>query len=137
MTKNKYHLKMSDIRKMKINREKLFEVISNKQSCEHIGFWRNNVVNAWCISGNTAKTPADDRFCTYSEFWIGFYDEDANAYAGKFKFHISSYGGMCDYRFEEFYKEKDIENNDDRMIQSLFLNKINQLIDIGILNISV
>ena len=33
--------------------------------------------------------------------------------------------------------DADIENEDDRMVQSLFLNKINQLIDIGILEISV
>ena len=111
------------IRKLKVGNRDLI--------CEPL-FWRNNVINAWCISGS-AGTDADRQYCTDSGYWIGIYDEDAKAYAGKFRIDFSSYGGMCGYNFTSFFKPKDIENENDLRVQELFLEKINYLIDNGIL----
>ena len=41
--------------------------------------------------------------------------------------------GMCSYKFERFFDESEIENNYDWQIQEKFLDKINELIDLGIL----
>ena len=120
---NKYKLTIKDIKKLKVgNRALIGEPV----------FWRNNVINAWCISGSSG-TEADHRFGTDNGYWIGIYDEDAKAYAGKFRINFSTYGGMCGYNFNSFFKPKDIENENDLRIQELFLEKINYLIDNGIL----
>ena len=42
--------------------------------------------------------------------------------------------GMCGYKFNQFFREKDIENDNDLLIQEKFLSKINELIDLGILS---
>ena len=120
---NKYELTIPKIRKLKVGNRDLI--------CEPL-FWRNNVINAWCISGS-AGTDADRQYCTDSGYWIGIYDEDAKAYAGTFRIDFSSYGGMCGYNFTSFFKPKDIENENDLRVQELFLEKINYLIDNGIL----
>ncbi len=123
MVENKYNLTISKIKKLQIgNRSLLSEPL----------FWRNNVISAWCISGSSG-TSADHRYGTDNGYWIGIYDEDAKAYAGKFRINFSSYGGMCGYTFNSFYRPADIENENDLRIQELFLEKINYLIDLGIL----
>ena len=122
---NKYKLNIAKIKKLKIGNRELL--------CEPL-FWRNNVINAWCISGS-AGSNADHRFGTDNGYWIGIYDEDAKAYAGKFRFDFSTYGSMCGYEFNSFYQPKDIDNENDLRIQELFLEKINYLIDNGILMI--
>ena len=53
---------------------------------------------------------------------------------GKLRVHLTSYGGMCGYKFNQFFREKDIENDNDLLIQEKFLSKINELIDLGILS---
>ena len=55
-------------------------------------------------------------------------------YAGKFRVHLTSYGGMCSYKFNQFFREKDIQCDNDLRIQEKFLGKINELIDLGILS---
>jgi hypothetical protein len=60
-------------------------------------------------------------------------DEDAKAYAGKFRFYFTSYGGMCGYEFNQFFDEKDIDCENDMRVQEMFLEKINMLIDCGII----
>ena len=87
-------------------------------------FWRNEVIHAWCVT----ETAGDE-----NSYWIGIYDEDAPAYAGKFRAYFSTYGGMCEYIFNIFFNKDDIECEEDLLIQEMFLNKINQLIDLGIL----
>ena len=124
---NKYKLNIAKIKKLKIGNRELI--------CEPL-FWRNNVINAWCISGS-AGTKDDHRFGTDNGYWIGIYDNDAKAYAGKFRIDFSSYGGMCGYEFTSFYQPKDIENENDLKIQELFLEKINYLIDNGVLILEV
>lgn len=105
---NKYKLTIEKVKNLKVgNTSKIGEPL----------FWRNNIVNAWCISGGTR--------C--DSFWIGFYDN------GSFKFTISCYEDMCWYNFKEFYKIEEIEIIDDFLVQEKFLEKINYLIDEGIL----
>ena len=121
---NKYNLTMAKIRKLKI--------VDRSQIGKPL-FWRNDVIGAWCIVGS-AGSDMDIRFGTDNEFWIGIYDDKAKAYAGKFRVHLMSYGGMCGYKFNQFFREKDIENDNDLLIQEKFLSKINELIDLGILS---
>lgn len=120
---NKYNLTISKIKKLKVG--------DRNKICEPL-FWRNNVINAWCISGS-AGSAKDREFATDNEFWIGIYDIDAKSYAGKFRFTFSTYGGMCGYNFNKFFEPSDIENDLDLEIQEKFLNTINNLIDKGIL----
>lgn len=96
-------------------------------------FWRNDVIGAWCIVGS-AGNKMDVVFGTDNEFWIGIYDDNAKTYAGKFRVHLTSYGGMCSYKFNQFFREKDIQCDNDLRIQEKFLGKINELIDFGILS---
>lgn len=117
---NKYNLSVKDIRKA---------VVLNRERLKEKPFWRNNVIDAWCLSGNTAKTLEDEEFGTYNSYWIGFYDEDAKAYAGKIRVECSSYGGMCKYVFDKFYREKDIRRAIDLEIQEKLLKMVNWLID--------
>ena len=119
---NKYNLTVAKLKELKCNR--------NKITTEH--FWRNNVINAWCISANTCKTRADDEFGTYNEYWVGVYDEDAKSYAGKIRVTFSAYGGMCHYNFRNFFDAKEIENDLDLRIQEMFIEKMNQLLDEGV-----
>lgn len=120
VVENKYNLTISKIRQLQV---------ADRSKVNRPMFWRNNVVNAWCISDSVG--PDYDA----TEYWIGIYDEDAKEYAGQFKFNFATYGGMCGYDFEEFFKKRDIEHESDFVIQEKFLKKINELIDAGILSI--
>lgn len=124
--KNIYGLTIPMIRELRVDRNKITEA----------PFWRNNVISAWCISGSTAKCTADEVFGTTDEYWLGVYDEDAKAYAGKIRVTFSAYGGMCGYNFKEFYNPKDIENELDLRIQEMFLSVMNDLIERGIFMIA-
>lgn len=121
---NKYNLTMAKIRRLKI--------ADRSKVCEPL-FWRNDVIEAWCICGSSGND-MDRRFATNNEFWIGIYDDNAKTYAGKFRVHLTSYGGMCSYKFNQFFREKDIQCDNDLRIQEKFLGKINELIDLGILS---
>lgn len=119
---NIYGLTIPIIRQLRVDRSK----ITGEP------FWRNNVINAWCLSGSTAKCAADDEFCATDEYWLGVYDEDAKFYAGKIRVNFSAYGGICSYVFKEFYNPKDIENELDLRIQEQFLRVMNDLIERGV-----
>ena len=119
---NIYGLTIPIIRQLRVDRSK----ITGEP------FWRNNVINAWCLSGSTAKCAADDEFCATDEYWLGVYDEDAKFYAGKIRVNFSAYGGICSYVFKEFYNPKDIENELDLRIQEQFLRVVNDLIERGV-----
>ena len=123
---NKYNLTMKDCKKLIIK--------DRSKICEPI-FWRNNVIGAWCISGNTARNHMDEEYGTFNEFWIGVYDEDAKAYANKVRIYFTAYGGMYSYNFNNFYDYEEIENYHDFKVQELFLEKINLLLDEGILGL--
>lgn len=119
---NIYGLTVPMIRTLQVDRSKITGA----------PFWRNTVINAWCLSGSTAKCAADEEFGTTDEYWLGVYDEDAKAYAGKIRVTFSAYGGMCGYNFKEFYNPKDIENELDFRIQEQFLSVMNDLIERGV-----
>lgn len=119
---NKYNLTPASICSLRINREKVNEYY----------FWRNNVVHAWCVSGNTTKNAADHEFGTYNAYWLGVYDEDCKEYPGQIHLDFSAYGGMCRYIFDKFYDYSTIEYEIDLEIQEKFLEKINFLIDEGV-----
>ena len=121
--KNKYNLTPKKIDTLLVNRDLVKEPV----------FWRNNVIDAWCISVNTIKNSLDEEFSTYNEFWLGVYDENAKSYAGKVRHHFSAYGGMCSYNFKGFFNYQEIENETDLEIQEKAIKKLNQLIDDGVL----
>lgn len=123
---NKYNLMPKDIQKA---------VVLKPECLKQPPFWRNRVVEAWCLSQTTAKTAKDTEYGTYSSYWIGFYDEKAPAYAGKIRLTVSACGDMMNYNFEKFFDPKEIENEDDLKIQELLLERINWLIDEGIVEI--
>ena len=88
---NRYNLKPKDIQRA---------VILDRNRLQQEPFWRNNVINAWCLSGGCGK----DYFGGFdSEYWIGFYDEDAKSYAGKIKLNMYCVGGMCSYNPSKFF----------------------------------
>ena len=62
---NKYNLTMKKTNKLSVGDESKI-----KESL----FWRNNVINAWCISG-TVGTDKDIQYGTDNEFWICIYDK--------------------------------------------------------------
>ena len=55
---NKYNLKPKDIQKA---------IILDYERLKQLPFWRNDVVQAWCLSGSSAKTKADWEYGTYDE----------------------------------------------------------------------
>jgi len=111
--KNKYKLKISDIKKLKVN--------DWSKVCEPL-FWKNTVVNAWCWSHVIEHGQYETNSC-----WLGIYDN------GKIKISFTSYDGMCGYDFKKFFDYTDIEIEDDLLIQEIFLDKINYLLDNKIL----
>ena len=112
---NKYNLTIKDIENLKVG---------NLELVKEPLFWWNKIISAWCISCNVENE---------SSFWIGIYSIYAPKNSGEFKFYIDCYAGNCFYRFSEFYNPEEIENHWDMMIQEKFLEKINELIDKGIL----
>lgn len=118
---NKYNLTMKKIHKLKVGDEsKINEPL----------YWRNNVVNAWCIS-KSIGTDQDRRYGTDNEYWIGVYDKPY--YNHRVHAHCNCWGGMGTYRFNKFYRDKDIEHENDLQTQEELLRTINMLIDEGIL----
>lgn len=123
---NRYNLKPKDIQNA---------TILDYKKLHKPPFWRNDVVQAWCLSENTIKTRDDDEYGCFNEYWIGFYDEDARAYAGKIRLDCSAYGGMCSYRFRTFFDPEEIDCEIDLEIQEKLLSRINWLIDNKIVEI--
>lgn len=114
-TKNKYNLKFSDLAKLKVLDKKEFKKHS----------WRNKQIKAWCITRDIVANPKD-AYGTYDDgFFFGVYDD------GHIETNCTSYGGMCWYKFEDFYT--DTENVVDKRLHSEILRIINNLIDLDIL----
>lgn len=114
---NKYNLKPKDITKA---------IILDRERITKAPFWRNTVINAWCLNGGCGKGFYGE---WASSFWIGIYDDDAKAYTGKIRLTCSAMEGMCNYNFKEFYNPKEIENETDLELQEKLLKTINWLID--------
>lgn len=124
---NKYNLKPKDIESAII--------LDRNKLCKPV-FWRNDQIQAWCLSENTIKNSKDREYGCYNDYWIGFYDEDARNHAGEIILRCNAYGGMCWYNFDEFFNPKEIECEIDFEIQEKLLSRINWLIDEGIIKIN-
>lgn len=119
--KNKYHLKPTDINELVVNdRSKIKEPL----------FWRNDVINAWCIS-KSIGTDSDRKYCTDNSVWIGIYDKPY--YRHEVHYYCTCWGGMGKYNFKKFFDYKEIETEKDLETQETLLQYINQLLDEGIL----
>lgn len=118
---NRYNLTMKKIRKLKVGDE--------SQIKEPL-FWRNNVINAWCIS-KLIGTDDDVKYGTDNDIWIGIYDKPY--YNRRIHVRCSCYGGMCFYKFDKFFRYEDIEYENDLKTQEELLRIINHLIDERIL----
>ena len=118
---NKYNLTMKKINKLSVGDEsKIKEPL----------FWRNNVINAWCLS-KFIGTDRDVKYGANNDIWIGIYDKPY--YNKRVHTRCDCFGGMCTYKFDKFYQEKDIENELDLKTQEGLLGTVNYLIDEGIL----
>lgn len=109
---NKYNIKPKDIKKLKVlDWNKLKE-----------NTWFNQAMNkpCWCHLEGAGKDCFGE---SEDDFWIGFFED------GKIDFHFSAYGGMCGYKFNEFYKAEEIENEFDMEIQVKAINYLNKLLD--------
>ena len=121
--KNKYNIKPKDIQKA---------TVLDFERLKKPPFWRNNVVKAWCLSGGSGKGYYGGFADSY---WIGFYDKNAKAYAGKIRLSCSSYEDKCSYNFKKFFDYSEIENEVDLELQEKLLDRINWLIDEEIIRI--
>lgn len=113
---NKYNIKPKDI-------EKAIILLPDKLKEEP--FWRNNVVNAYCLSGGAGK----GYYGHMDSYWIGFYDDE------KIKLKCTAMEDMCSYNFKEFFNFKEIENLADLELQEKLLSIMNWLIDEKIIEI--
>lgn len=120
---NKYNLKPKDIEKA---------TILDYEKLKQKPFWRNNVIGAWCLSGGSGKGYFGGFIDSY---WIGFYDNDTKAYAGKIRLSCTSHEDMCSYNFKKFFESKEIENEIDLELQEKLLERMNWLIDEKIIEI--
>lgn len=121
--KNKYNLKPKDIEKA---------IILDYEKLKQPPFWRNNVIDAWCLSGSSGKGFYGSHINSY---WIGFYDDDARAYAGKIRLDCTTHEDMYGYNFKNFFDYKEIENETDLELQEKLLDRINWLINEKIIEI--
>ena len=106
---NKYGLTAEDLDHL--------QVLDKERLKEHA--WWNDALKAWCITKETKDRESD--------FWIGFYED------GQTETRFTTYGGMCSYKFKEFYDVEEIENMIDWEIQEKALTTINGLLDKGII----
>ena len=121
---NKYNLKVKDIQKA---------IILDYDKLHKSPFWRNDIIKAWCLSGGVGKGFWGDY---QSEYWIGFYDNDADSYAGKIRISCTCMEEMCSYNFNTFFSQKSIDNHIDFEFQIELLKTLNWLIDEKIIEIS-
>lgn len=108
--KNPHKLTLSEIKKLKVNKNNLLE---NKEL-----FWINcNYPNDFCISGSCGNG--------YNSFFIRISESKIESIS------FSSYFDMTNFKFESFFDDEN--NKDDDLIQEMFLEQINKLIDVKIL----
>lgn len=120
MTGNKYNLRYADMKRLRP---------VNAKAVAYAPFWRNNVINAWCLSAST-ETSETAGFRTSSEYWLAFYDEDAPEHPGETGFYMRR-RGFKNYRPKRFLDAKYIQSSDDLKIQRELIETVNQLIDDG------
>lgn len=117
---NKYNLTPKSIKKLKILDWARLKMAT----------WRNDAMSSgswWChLEGSNLKGRYEDE----DEFWIGF-----NEVNNKIDYSFTAYGGMCHYRFDEFYNIYDIENKYDMNVQANAIRWLNKMIDEKILGL--
>jgi len=107
---NKYGVTRSAIQKAKvIDSEKL----------KKKPFWRNDVVNAYCLSGEVGSW----EYGSAADYWLGFYDN------GKIRLKVYSEDNMLTYNFDRFYAKEALKDKWLLAIQEKILERINWLID--------
>lgn len=116
---NKYNIKPKDIERA---------TVLKPDRLKEEPFWWNSALEAYCLTDNTAKSNNQYIYGLYNEYWIGFYDT-------KIELKCSAYGGYCNYNFEEFFNPEYMEDEIDLEIQEKLLERINWLIDEGIIEI--
>lgn len=119
---NKYNLKPKDIERA---------VILDYDKLHQEPFWRNDNIGAWCIYGEAGK----GYYGAMDSYWIGFYDADAKEHAGEIRLSCDTYEDMCHYNFENFFDYSEIEFLADLELQEKLLERINWMIDEGIIRI--
>lgn len=122
---NKYKLRPKDIEKA---------IVLDYDRLHQPPFWRNDVVQAWCLTGGSGKGLYGGWIDSY---WIGFYDSNAKEHANKIRLSCTSYEEMCNYNFTGFFKGAEIENEVDLELQEKLLERINWLLDEKIIEIKV
>lgn len=109
---NKYNLKPKDIERAEVlDRERLKEK----------PFRRNEVVKAWCLS-EWVGDEEDRKFFTGNVYRILFYD------SGEIKLHCTCME-ILSYNFKTFFNAKEIDHENDLVLQENLLNRLNWLID--------
>ena len=88
---NKYKLRPKDIEKA---------IVLDYDRLHQPPFWRNDVVQAWCLTGGSGKGLYGGWIDSY---WIGFYDSNAKEHANKIRLSCTSYEEMCNYNFTGFF----------------------------------
>ena len=119
--------KIKDINTHGLTLKNISKLIPNRSLIgKETGFWRNNGINAWCISGSCGvdKYPV----CDADEYWLGVYDNEKR----KVSCYFSAYSGMCSYTFDKFFNPAEIETEDDYKIQYMFIERMNKLIEQGV-----
>lgn len=127
---NRYSLTIEDIKNLKIgNRELIGPPL----------FYWNDIIYMWYIL-DFSEDIWDD-----TSFWLGVFTEKTTPedklganiheinFSNEFAFNFSSHGGMCKYTFNTFYAPEEIPTEEHLVIQEKFLEKINELIDKGVL----
>lgn len=117
---NRYGLTPKNIKELEVNRR-----LVNPE----YGFWRNDVIQAWCISGGFG--PSFDE----TEFWFGIYDKPRKNGKTKIDFYFSIWSGMGGYSVKKFFDKTEIEHESDYLIQKEFIETMNRLIDAGVLSL--
>lgn len=120
---NKYNLKPKDIETA---------IVLDYDKLHKPPFWRNDVIQAWCLSDGAGRGLYGGWVNAY---WIGIFDKNAKSHAGEVHLSCTSYEGMCGYDFENFFDYDEIDNEIDLEMQEKLLERINWLINEGIIKI--
>lgn len=116
--KNKYNLKPKDIENA--------EVLDRKRLKEK-PFRRNEVIKAWCLS-EWIGDGEDRKYGTGNWYQITFCD------SGEIKL-LCTCMEMLSYDFKTFFNAKEIDHENDLVLQEKLLNRLNWLIDERIVRI--
>lgn len=123
--------KIADINKYNIQPKDLERVEILTTPSPELGFWRNDVINAWCMSKTIGD--ADDRkYGSEADWWIGIYDKPLRKKS--FHYNFNCMGGMCSLTFDKFDDNQKFEHLEKEVLIS-FIKTITKLIDENIIRL--